>query len=315
MQKNWKTILWVGVPVFVVILVAWVFVSLSNSSVVDNYQMSNNDYAPSPMGLDISKEASFAMEPIMAVERNTVAEDSSASYGGDESASTDRLIIKTSSLSMVVENVRDSIALITGYATEKGGFVVSSDVRKSGVAPYGEITIRIPVDVFDNGVTDVKAMGEVESETVNGQDVTEEFVDLDSQLNNLRASEKQFLQIMQRAVKIEDVLAVQRELTWVRRDIERIEGRMKYLTESASLSTLTVYLSTDPDVLPALDNTDKWKPWAEVKTAARSLVEMAKGLANFAIWLVVYIPLWVVIGLVVWLIVRVVKKKKRNVNM
>lgn len=314
MNKLWKILSIVGVSVLVIILVAWVWVSLGNNS-SGSYQTSDNVYAPSPIGLAVSKEASFAVEPMMAGERNMMAEDSVESYGSDESVTTDRLIIKTGSLSMVVENVRESIALITNYATEKGGFVVSSDVRKSGVAPYGEITIRIPVDVFDSGITDVKAMGEVESETVNGQDVTEEFVDLDSQLKNLRASETQFLQIMGRAVKIEDVLAVQRELTWVRRDIERIEGRMKYLTQSASLSTLTVYLSTDPNVLPALDDTEKWKPWAEVKSAARSLVEIGKGLVNFAIWLVVYIPLWLVIGLVIWLIVKKLKKKNRNVNM
>lgn len=314
MQKNWKILSIVGAAIFVVILVAWVWVSLSNNS-SGSYQMSDNIYAPTPMDLAVSKEASFAMETTMAGERNMMVADSAESYGGDESATTDRLIIKTGSLSMVVENVRETIASIANYAIEKGGFVVSSNVDKVGLAPYGEITVRIPVDVFDSGVTDVKAMGEVESETVNGQDVTEEFVDLDSQLKNLRASETQFLQIMQRAVKIEDVLAVQYELTWVRRDIERIEGRMKYLTESASLSTLTVYLSTDPDVLPALDDTDKWKPWAEVKSAARSLVEISKGLVNFVIWLVVYIPLWLVIGLVVWVIVKKLKKKNRNVNM
>ncbi|MFZ2189194.1 MAG: DUF4349 domain-containing protein [Candidatus Magasanikiibacteriota bacterium] len=311
MQKYWKIILG-GAILIIVIALVWIL----KISWIGTSSMSYDESVK--YSLTKGEVTGGAVAPMMA-ERNMMVTAGEASYDTTEdsvpvSPTQDRLIIKTGSISMVVENVRETIAKISEYTKQKGGFVVSSNVDKVGVAPYGEIVVRIPVTVFDSGVTDVKAMGEVESEMVNGQDVTEEFVDLDSQLKNLRATETQFLQIMQRAVKIEDVLAVQRELTWVRRDIETMMGRMKYLKDSASLSTLTIYLSTDPDVLPTVDDTNKWKPWAEVKSAVRSLIGVGKGLVNFAIWLVVYIPLWFVIGLVVWLIVRIIKKKK-NLNM
>ena len=228
------------------------------------------------------------------------------------SPKVDRLIIKTGELSLVVEDVRVSLKAIADYAEKAGGFVVNSNIRKEGLSPFGEIVVRIPATEFDKGFGDVKNMGEVESETVNGQDVTEEYVDLEAQLKNLRATETQFLQIMQRAVQIEDVLAVQRELSNVRGQIEGIQGRMKYLKESSSLSTLTVYLSTDPSVLPSVDDTEKWKPWAEVKSAARSLVVLAKGLVSLIIWLAVYIPLWIVIGLIVWGMVKLIKRRKNQ---
>ncbi|MBI4992829.1 MAG: DUF4349 domain-containing protein [Candidatus Magasanikbacteria bacterium] len=217
---------------------------------------------------------------------------------------TDRMIIKTGSLAMVVKDVKSGIAAITQYAEKNGGFVVSSNVNKQGVAPYGEITIRIPSKLFDKGVADLKSMGQVESEQVNGQDVTEEYVDLTAQLKNLRAAEEQFLVIMRQATQINDILAVQRELTNIRGQVERIQGQMKYLEQSAKLSTISAYLSTDPDVLPAVDQQDKWKPWGQVKSAARSLLSVGKGLANFVIWLIIYIPLWLVIGLAVWGIVK-----------
>lgn len=223
-----------------------------------------------------------------------------------------RMIIKTGSLSMVVKDVNNAVAEVAKYATDNGGFVVYTNIYKNGITPAGEVTVRIPAKVFDTGVGEIKKIGEVKSESVNGQDVTEEYVDLEAQVKNLRASENQFLQIMNRAVKIEDVLAVQRELTNVRGQIENIQGRMKYLSQSAELSTLTVYLSTDPNVLPTLDEQDKWKPWAQVKNAARSLVEVAKGLANFIIWIVVYLPVWLVVGLVIWLVWRKLKKKNQN---
>lgn len=222
-------------------------------------------------------------------------------------AAVDRLIIKTGSVSMVVSDVRAAIKAISDYATAKGGFVVSSNVSKYDVAVSGDVTIRIPSTVFEQGVSDVKAMGEVQSESVYGQDVTEEYVDLDAQLTNLRATEAQFLEIMKKAVKIEDVLAVQRELSAVRSEIERITGRMKYLQESASFSTLSVYLSTDPLSLPAVDD-DTWKPFAVVKEALRSLVGEAQDLVDVLIWVVIYIPIWGFFVLVIYGIYRLYKK-------
>lgn len=226
----------------------------------------------------------------------------------------DRLIIKTGFLSLVVKDVLEGVGKIHAFAKSKGGFVVSSNISKDGLAPYAEVTIRIPSEVFDGGVQEVKAMGEVKSERVNGQDVTEEYTDLSSQLRNLRVSETQFLEIMKRAQKIEDVLAVQRELTRIQGEIEVLLGRIKYLEQSAKLSTLTVYLATDPQNLPVVDSDDKWKPVAVFKDALRSLVEFGKGIVDFVIWLVVYIPVWTLIALVVWIIRKWWKKQFGSVK-
>lgn len=243
-------------------------------------------------------------------ERKSVSNDviSAAPQDVATSVSTaDRLIIKTGNVSMVVSDVRAAIKSISDYAVAKGGFVVSSNVSKYEVAVNGDVTIRIPSAVFEQGVSDVKAMGEVQSESVYGQDVTEEYVDLDAQLTNLRATEIQFLEIMKKAVKIEDVLAVQRELSAVRSEIERITGRMKYLKESGSFSTLSVYLSTDPLSLPAVDD-DTWKPFAVIKESVRSLIGEAQDLVDVLIWVVIYIPIWGFFALVIYGIYRLYKR-------
>jgi hypothetical protein len=251
---------------------------------------------------------------------NTVSKQASPEMAYDASVqgnlatnqTTDRLIIKTGTLSMVVKDVREAVSAIAQYATKNAGFVVMSSVDKRELALYGQITIRIPAEVFDVGVSEVKQMGEVKSEIVNGQDVTEEYTDLGAQLNNLKATETQFLAIMQKAVKIEDILAVQRELTIVRGQIEGIQGRMKYLKENAQMSTLTVQLSTDPSVLPVQDDQNVWKPWAEVKDAVRSLIGVGQGLVNVIIWIAVYIPVWVLIFVVVWTVKHYYRKNKRE---
>ena len=205
---------------------------------------------------------------------------------------------------------------VSAFATANGGFVVSSYVSKNEVAPTGRITVRIPVNIFDRGVEEIKKFGDVQSEQVDGQDVTEEYVDLDSQLRNLRATEEQFLAILRQAQKIEDILAVQRELTQIRGQIEQIQGRMKYLKQSAQLATLSVSLSTDPSGLPVVDDGEQWRPLAVIKDALRSLVGLGKNIAELAIWLVVFIPIWLGFGLVIWLVRRWFRRRKaaKNIN-
>lgn len=231
--------------------------------------------------------------------------------GGDEAIPLEegeRLIVKNGMLSMVVDDVAASIDRIKEYIEGKGGFVVMSSVSKQGVVPLGTVTVRIPVESFDEGFAELQTYGDVEERRTNGQDITEEYVDLEAQLKNLRATEAQFLSILNRATKIEDVLNVQRELTWVRERIERIEGRMKYLRESADLSSITVHLSTNPSALPVIDDEDRWRPLGVARDAARSLVDFGQTIVDGIIWFAVYIPVWILILLAGWGASRMWKK-------
>ncbi len=307
MSKSWKIGLSIGIPVLIIILfILATFIMPFGDRYYDSTSYDYDDdglYAV----MDEAQDMAYAKSSqVAAPVAGNVTTDIEITPIAQE-----RLIIKTGSMSVVVTDVNESVKKLMAYAVEKGGFVVNSNIYKSGLAPYGEVTVRIPVASFDTATEDVKAMGDVTSQSMSGQDVTEEYVDLDAQLDNLRATEDQFLAIMKKAVKIEDILAVQRELTRVRGDIERIEGRMKYLRESSDLSTLIVYFSTDPDMLPVVDDDDKWKPWAVVKDSVRSLLYVGQWVADGIIFLVVFIPLWFVIGLIMWGVVRFVKRKKR----
>lgn len=307
MNKNIKIILGVAV---VIILIVVALIRFSSNSLGE---------ATSNSGIYTTSGSSPALDMGMAVvtKRDSLAMEENASSpqspdydGGDDNQSIDRLVVKTGRFSIVVKEVKEAVQTINDYAVQKDGYVVSSDVSKTGLAPYATVVIRIPAKMFDEGTGDIKALGEVESEYIEGQDVTEEYIDLDARLKNLRATEDQYLEIMKRAVKIEDILQVQNYLSNVRAEIESLQGRMKYLQQSADMSTITVYLSTDPEVLPAVDDQNKWKPWSEVKQATRSLVTMAKSLSYLMIWFVIYIPLWLAIGLVIWLTRRIWKKHK-----
>lgn len=329
MSKTLKVVLGGGALIVVIIGVAILInyrrYAYNATSSFSSYDIDvDGGIAPSDLGISqpsatgLSEKAKFAAPTAMQREpsgRTGLVADSPERLvaPSEEQAAVDRLIIKSGSMSVVVKDVAGSIKAITNYAEKVGGFVVASNVYKSGDAPYGVVTIRIPAQIFEQGLAEVKGLGEVLSEDIRGTDVTEEYVDLTSQLKNLRAAEEQFLSIMKRAEKVEDILAVQNQLTYVRGQIEGIEGRMKYLKQSAELSSLTINLSTDPSVLPVVNKeTDKWKPIVVVKKALRSLVEVGKGLINFLIWVVIFSPVWAGIIVIGWLIYRKIHNKNRK---
>jgi len=245
--------------------------------------------------------------------------NSKGGTGVDVSQLPDRMVIKTAVISMVVKKVPEAIKNIEDFAVQNGGFVVNSGVEEnqySGI-PSGNITIRIPSDKFDKGISNVKNNSlKIKSENVTGQDVTEQYVDLDAQLKNLQATEKQFLEIMKQAYKIDDILAVQRELSNVRGQIERIQGQMKYLKQSADMSTITVYLSTHESELPVIQEDNEWDPVIIARAAVRNLIGMGRTVVNLLIWLVIFIPLWLLLWVIIRVIIRYIRRKfgKSNLN-
>ena len=107
----------------------------------------------------------------------------------------------------------------------------------------GNITVRVLAEYFDNAMSELRDMAvDVTSESSTSKDVTEEYVDLTAKLDNLEATEKQLLVIMEKAETVEDILDVQRELTNVRGEIEQTKARMQYLEQTSATSLIEIYL-------------------------------------------------------------------------
>lgn len=139
----------------------------------------------------------------------------------------DRLIICNGYLTLVVEDVAGVMETITGLANSYGGFVVSSNSWRDGDRMMGTITIRVDADHFYDAISQMRTLAvEVKLESTSGQDVTEEYIDLEASLKNPEASEQQLLALMQQAGTVEEILKVQQELTRTRGQIEQTRGRM-----------------------------------------------------------------------------------------
>jgi len=233
----------------------------------------------------------------------------------------ERMVIKNANLSLAVDDPTVSMENISKLAEEMGGYVVSANMYQtyleSGVkVPYVSITIRVPAGKLNDALTRIKAeTGQpVIREEITSQDVTAEYTDLASRLTNLEAAEDQLQAIMDEAVKTEDVLSVYNQLVSVREQIEVIKGQMQYYEQSAAMSAISVELQTNEAVQPL--TIGGWQPAGVAKDAVQALINTLKGLADAAIWIVLYVlPVALVclgpIVLIVWAILRWRAKRKK----
>lgn len=234
--------------------------------------------------------------------------------GGSVAAEVkDRLIIKNGWESVVVEDVPASVKRLTQFVEQNGGFVVSSDISDISETPSAEIVVRIPVEKLDAAMAFVKeGSSRVVSESVTGEDVTEEFVDQKAHLKNLEAQEARYREILGRANTVEEVLQVQQYINNTRDEINRTTARIKYLEESAKFSRLIVNMATDEVELPIVSPGQKWRPGLVFKQSVRALVVAFRFLANMVIRLAVLAPIWLPIGLVIWWFVRRHRRKNKK---
>ncbi|HEX8249750.1 MAG TPA: DUF4349 domain-containing protein [Pyrinomonadaceae bacterium] len=162
----------------------------------------------------------------------------------------ERKIIRHADLNLEANSPEESMTKITAIAGSKGGFVVESQQSSSEVKATAErdivtMTVRIPAARFNETLDEIrKTASRVIVENVKGEDVTEEFIDIEARLKTETALEQQFLEIMKQAKSVEDALNVQRQLAQVRGEIEKVEGRRRFLEYQSSLSTIKIRLQT-----------------------------------------------------------------------
>jgi uncharacterized lipoprotein YehR (DUF1307 family) len=233
-------------------------------------------------------------------------------------AAADRIVVKTANLSMVVTDPADAVQRISTLANGLGGFVVSSNTTEASVDSRGNkimqasLTVRVPSAQLDAALTQIRAMAvEVKSVNVTGQDVTAQYTDLQSQLRNAQAAEAKLQEIMDKATKTEDVMAVFNQLIAVRQQVETLQGQIKYYDESAAMSAVTLDLI--PDALNQPIAVGGWQPQGVAKDALESLVRAFQGLATGVIWIGLYVlPLALVILLPLYAVLRLVMRRIRK---
>ncbi len=250
-----------------------------------------------------------------------VAEDMALPTAGAQVASTniqiERLIIRNGSITVSVEDTLEAEQAIEAMVAEmapEGAFVVSSNQYGSGGtgSPYISMQIRVPATRFDEAIERIKGLaapGTVPSVSESAQDVTEEYVDVQSRLESLEAARDRLLELMQNAETTEDLLMAEQQLTYREAEIESLKGRLNYLAESARLSSISIELQ--PYILSQPVDT-RWRPAETVRRAVESLIDGMRGFADFLITFVIaVVPFLLIVGLIIWGIVRFIQWRIR----
>jgi hypothetical protein len=260
-------------------------------------------------GGEIPAPAAPPMESITGVfNRDSSYQTVSPSYAGESgTADIDRKIVKNGNMTLEVNDITAAITGVTSIANDLNGYVVSSNKWGDQDTTYGQISIRVPSDRFDEAFDRLRKLAvNVPSESTNSQDVTEQYTDLQSQLRNLEATEAQYLELLKKAEKVEDILAIQRELSNVRGQIEQVKGRIQYIDRTSDMALIDVSLQKVKPI-----GGTAWNALETLKSAARGLVSFGKGLADVLIWLVIFSPIWVIILVVVLYFTRWRHRKAR----
>lgn len=207
------------------------------------------------------------------------------------------LIIKTGTLTLQVAEINAAVADATKQLAALGGYASSSDRAGTGEDAEATISFRLPAEQWDVGLNAVRGLAdEVLAEQTRTEDVTSEVVDLRARIRNLQATEAALQAIMDRATLIEDVLAVQAELTTVRGKIEQLTAQQAHLEEQAAYSTLTVtFVSKPTPVLVVQQN--QFDPTKEAERASARFVSILQRVAKAGIWFgIVWLPILVALA-------------------
>jgi hypothetical protein len=226
-----------------------------------------------------------------------------------------RKILRNGDLTLEVASPADTERQITSIADALGGFVVTSESKQHETGDpakqYLEVNlvIRVPEAQFKTAFERILSTGSrVIQQKTAGQDVTEEFIDLEARIKTQKALEVQFLEIMKQATKVPDALEVQRQIAEVRTEIEKLEGRKRFLDNRASLSTINVSLQS-----PAAIAVNASGFRRNVREAVGDGVDLTIAIILFLIrFVIVIIPIFLLLILPIGLLVRFFWRRARK---
>lgn len=248
--------------------------------------------------------------------------------GAEGTAATNRMIIARASIALTVADTEATVDAITTLMDELRGYVSTSNLYRStwdsNQALQGTITLRVPSQNLEAALDALAEMAvEVDSRSLNREDVTDQYTDVDAQIRNLEATEQELIAMLEEVRErpnstSEDIMAVYRTLTEVRGQIETLRGRKNMWDNLVALSTIDVTLTPDSANLPVVE--EGWRPSAVARDAQRALVGAAQGLGNVLIWFAIFvlpllllflIPLAILIWILRWAFRRFSKPKPK----
>lgn len=291
----------------IIFLIGLLFISACSSASSNNSE-----------GKMMSTEQNSSMD--MAVTDEAVSEikgeesQSQSSKEGTTTNSETRMIAYEAQLSITVKGLDQKVSIFQKEIENLEGYLVESSLYEIGNGKKSaRIVARVPQEKFEGFLTFVEAQSEkVNEQNVHGQDVTEEYVDLEARLKAKKIVEERLLTFMQNAERTEDLLKISNDLGRVQEEIEQVEGRMKFLRNRTAFSSVTINIQDSEIVVPSINKEDL-NTWQQSK---KTFIETINGLKGFISGLIIFIvgfsPVWFLFSIIGVLILVLLRRRKKN---
>jgi hypothetical protein len=227
-----------------------------------------------------------------------------------------RKLIRTVSLQLEVRDTEEAARKVEALVARLGGYVESSTGERRNDILYYQMSVRVPVQRLDEALTAVRAMASrVNREQRSVEDVTSQYIDLDARVRTLKATEGELQALLaesrQRGRKIEDIMAVYRELVEIRSQIEQIQTQLNSFDRLASFSTIRLELVPTEGSKPVAET--GWRPGDTLRSSVRMLVAFTQWLVDFLIFAaIVLLPIGLLIAAVALVVRRVMRWRRMS---
>jgi len=219
-------------------------------------------------------------------------------------APADRKIVYTATMDIVVKDLDAAIPQVESLVSAQKGYIARSEIRgDAGSRRTATYTLRVPVDALQPSRDVLLSLGSPERNALDSQDVTEEYVDVQARIKNFKEQEDKLNELLKekrKDEKLEDIIKVSDRIADVRRDVERVQGRLNYLSNMTTLATINLTLKEIKDYKPPTAPTFWNRVISRFGESWDALVEFGQALALAVVglvpWLPVLIPAWIAVG-------------------
>lgn len=220
-----------------------------------------------------------------------------------------RKVVINSNFSLLVKDVTGVVDMIKEKTLSMAGYMVNTNISRTEFGENATLQIRVPSGKVEEMSKYLRSVAvKVVSENVDGQDITDQYIDIERRLGDLESQRARILAILDKATTVEEMLNVQQALDQIQNQIDSYKGQLQYMDGTTKTSKLTIYISTDELGLPYTP-ARSWRPEVIFRQAVRSMLGTLQNMGSFVIWLGVYLPIILGAVGVILLIKRIFRKR------
>lgn len=244
---------------------------------------------------------------------NTSPADAGESSG---SPILQRQLVRTAELHISVPDTQEAVDSIRSTVVSAGGYVQALDARQHEGLVHFQLSVRVPNDTLESIIATIKNLADtVHREVMQTEDVTDQLVDLGARLRTLTATEEELRSLLSesrsRQQDVDAIMAVYRQLTEIRSEIERLQAQVENLEKKVALSTLELRVLPSAAARPVV--AQGWRPLETARSSVAMLIRGLQGLVDVAIVLALAVlPLLAAVALPVWVVVRAIRSRRRR---